>query len=378
MVDDFAAQCERDALVIQDRELPGEQSPTHQRYVDSYSLHRMHLRVDAMALTFGISRRDECILQTVATFAFAQLGDRLSDTARDRVLSKARNNAKRAVHLTREYGSWLRSLSGAKLLILEGASYGGSRAILTNAARQEGLAVVEPQHGWIGTAHAAYNVGRAMFSDDLRQYLPDALLTFGEFWGEGLRTPAQICIVGKPHLNLLSAAAPALGRRRLTVLFISSMYRREELAHFVLRARAVLPDAWTVLVRLHPSERGTELQYFENLCDVEGVDFDPELDVYSSLSNTRIVIGHSSTVLYEALAFGCAVIPISSPLKEDYVRNPGFESAIHNEEGLRNALNRIAIEGPVRLDRGGVLSTWADFPASDIVATMRPFLSTAG
>jgi len=371
MVDDFALELGRDALVVQDRELPQRGEGSLEREVESFTLKRLHLRVELRARISGLPDRDERAIRSVAKSAFSRLGIALDSAAQARAIEKALANARRASPLAREYRRWLAARSSTRLLLMESASYGGSRAVLAHAARDLGIDVAELQHGWIGRVHGAYNMGRIMFQEPLRSSLPDTLFTYGEYWGRELRTPSSIHVVGKPHLNRVAASALPIRHRSPAVLFVSSMYRRDELARLALHARSALPEAWRVLVRLHPSERNSDLSDFPGLTGASGIDIDPELDVYESLSRACVVLGHSSTVLYEALAFGCRVIPIDSPLLDDYARNPSFGNPVHDGRGVARELTALVGAGlHDNVDESHEL-TWSSASPSEFLDAIR-------
>ncbi|MDQ0725943.1 hypothetical protein [Microbacterium sp. W4I20] len=192
-----------------------------------------------------------------------------------------------------------------RLVIMDTASYtynGEAVGVFKDA----GAYVVEPQHGWIGPSHAAYNYGRAFEDASLRRALPDELLTFGEFWSEGLRLPAKTTAIGKPHLEEVARSAPSVRRRQLLV--ISSRADPEETDRFVTELRGALHEAWSVVFRPHPAESAAVAERYPAIAAHSGIAIDRNPDVYDSLAETRAVVGVASTVLFEAAAFGCEVI----------------------------------------------------------------------
>ncbi len=193
-----------------------------------------------------------------------------------------------------------------RTVLMEDASY-GHRGALIAQMKERGIHVAEPQHGWIGPSHAAYNFGAAMFVDDMRAQLPDELLTFGDFWSQGIRVPYRTTAVGKPHLEHAATAAPAPDERARVVLVVSSIADPEGTERFVLELDAALPDEWTVAFRPHPSERAVLDRRYPRIASSRSVTIDAESDVYVSLAAARAVVGTASTVLYEAVPFGTTV-----------------------------------------------------------------------
>jgi hypothetical protein len=197
-----------------------------------------------------------------------------------------------------------------------------------------------------------------MWQKKLQQYLPDTLLTFGAHWSRGVSGPFDTVEVGKPHLELLASHAPLVTSRKQSVLFASSMNDRKETVRAVLSLRDSLPNGWRVSFRPHPSERATITQLYPEFMRADRVDIDLTLDVYDSLSRVRGVFGYSSTVLYEALKFGCHTFVLDSKLAEFYADLDLLGAPITDSEGLRNAVATIANNSPT-IDSGHLDDLWA-------------------
>ena len=202
-----------------------------------------------------------------------------------------------------------------RVVLMDTASY-TYNAETVGAFKDAGAYVVEPQHGWIGPSHAAYNYGAAFWDPRLRRALPDELITFGDFWSEGVRTPSRTHAIGKPHLAKRAGEASSARPRRIMV--VSSRADPEETDRFVLDLRETVGPEWEVLFRPHPAERDAVDQRYPGIAARAGVEVDVNADVYESLAHTRVVVGVASTVLFEAAAFGCEVI----------VRDSEFSAAI--------------------------------------------------
>lgn len=192
-----------------------------------------------------------------------------------------------------------------RVVIMDTASYTYNGEIV-GVFKDAGAYVAEPQHGWIGRSHAAYNYGRAFEDPRLSRALPNELLTFGQYWSESVRFPGAVTAIGKPHLERL--AAQTTGSRRRRVLVISSRARPESTDEFVVGLRAGLGSDWEVVFRPHPGERSAVGARYPRTSAAQGVSIDLEPDVYVSLAQARVVVGVASTVLFEAVAFGCKVI----------------------------------------------------------------------
>ena len=203
-----------------------------------------------------------------------------------------------------------------RTVLMEDASY-GHRGHLIAQLKDRGIHVAEPQHGWIGPSHGAYNFGAAMSHPDMLRQLPDELLTFGSFWSDGIRVPYSTTPIGKPHLQRAAASAPPLASRSHVALVVSSIADPHGTQRFILALRDVLPE-WTIRFRPHPSERASIGTRYPQLAGQDGIEIDPHSDVYDSLSSARAVIGTASTVIYEAVPFGTEVFVRQSPHTDYY------------------------------------------------------------
>lgn len=204
------------------------------------------------------------------------------------------------------------------VVYIQGACY-GDRSPLIEALHDRNIVVAEHQHGWIGPYHPAYNFGSAYRSGRLNRGLPDAFITFGAHWTEGLRFPNRLMIAGKPHLTNRAHAAPPWESRPRRVMVVSSVAHPDLVERQTLQLCEALPDDWTVSFRPHPSERSVVQTRYPMLASSSRVQFDLTPDVYDSLGSVRAVVGTSSTVLFEALAFSCTVVPLKDALNPLYI-----------------------------------------------------------
>ncbi|MBN2177349.1 MAG: hypothetical protein JW722_06790 [Demequinaceae bacterium] len=243
-----------------------------------------------------------------------------------------------------------------EIVFVDGAAYGNMAGQIA-MMKDRGIRVVEPQHGWIGLAHPAYNFGRAMKDPVLQRTFPDALLTFGDFWSSQIRFPAEVVSVGKPHIEEMTAGAPSLGERSKEILVVSSVTDPDEMTDFTLALRQALPDSWRVAFRPHPSERADVGERYSRLMGASGVFLDHRSDVFESLREVRAVVGVQSTVLFEALAFGCRTFVKESAFSE-VVGHPAFGEPVSGPESIRLLVEILEDEKASELPSGEVAEIW--------------------
>jgi hypothetical protein len=242
-----------------------------------------------------------------------------------------------------------------RVALFEDASYGPWSSLIAQLKARD-VRVVEPQHGWIGPSHGAYNFGAAMWQPQMAVGLPDELLTFGDYWSAGLRTPYPHTSIGKPHLEASAAAATPWDERERDVLVVSSVVDPEGTSTFVAALAGALPEGWRVSFRPHPSERATLATRYPRLVTHARVAIDENADVYDSLRASRAVIGVASTVLFEALAFGCRVFARESPTSDYYVGHL-FGDRVHGVADIPRLVADLASPA-VPLSPALVTSIW--------------------
>jgi hypothetical protein len=211
-------------------------------------------------------------------------------------------------------------LCAPRLLFVNCGAYGASNAILIAEAKALGIRIAEMQHGVIDTSHYAYNYSKDIsHSSVYSQYLPDYLLTFGEFWHGRMNNSCVKVSVGHPHLSkireqFVDESVPG------SFLIISQWTITDELIIAALKIRQAYPQA-KIKYRLHPVEvlnAHQKKSLLENGIEVA----DSSSDIYSEFSLFEHVVGCYSTALYEAKAFGKKVLIIKHPFAFQY----GFDS----------------------------------------------------
>ena len=335
LVGDFAEAFPRESVILQSAPLPA-QLPA---FEPTRSLSRFDLRAGVRA---RLGRAAATVARDVERMVseYARLLD--IPIAEDRIRAIT-NSATyhQALQPFREH-SILKMIDRLDPLValIQGASYGtGSSLVL--ALKRRGVHVVEPQHGWIGPSHGAYNFGAAMFEPELAAMLPDELLTFGEYWSSGIRAPYATTSIGKPHLEAMCRGAQAWERRPQEVLLVSSVADPGEATEFGRALADALPDGWTLRFRPHPSERVVVRDRYAALLEHRRVALDLEHDVYVSLRSSRVVVGVASTVLFEALALGCRVFAVANAVSPYYVGDL-FGSLVHGPDSVTDIIGNLA------------------------------------
>ncbi|MEX1078655.1 MAG: hypothetical protein WED09_06055 [Homoserinimonas sp.] len=363
LVDYFASAYAGESVVVQYREL-GEPS---RKFESTYSFHDAELKGDIGARLRPLSNSRRQHTRHVIESLYAELDFPVDHTGISVATAKVLRHQARVERMRAQY-EWLLDRISPKVVIMDGAAYGGSRAIQVRAAKERGIPVAELQHGWVGPSHGAYNFGDAVWRQELRQYLPDFFLTFGDYWSRGVSGPFEAIAIGKPHLEEFALNVPPVMKRKQSVLVASSVSDPEEMTRSVLSIRDALPEDWQVWFRPHPSERQVVRHRYPELVTAGRVAIDYTLDVYESLSQVRGVFGYSSTVLFEALKFDCATFVLDSPLAELYADRGALGDPITSPADLDRAISLILTEGSI--PRTKLDDIWAPDP----IARYRQFV----
>lgn len=363
LVGDYARSIETDAAIIEWAEVPGRLGrPAFPR---SWSLEPTDVRAQVLGRFAGADHSKQ--IKAIVSETMRLLDLPLAETAIESITTGAIARERIRPRVERSFSRVL-DKAMPEVVVMEDASY-GFHASLIAMMKTRGILVAEPQHGWIGPTHAAYNFGAAMFEEPLRTTLPDHLLTFGNHWAAGLCFPGKITAIGKPHLEDAVAKNTTPVPQRSEVLVVSSTTNPDATSNFVLALRHNLSRDLMVTFRPHPSERSSATQRYSRLHNAEGITIDQRPDVYEALGTAKAVVGVASTVLFEARAFGCHVFVRQSPMTDLYVGDR-FGPAFSDEdvEMLACKINNLEVsDGAILLDadlwsKGAVpnFSKWLD------------------
>ena len=199
------------------------------------------------------------------------------------------------------FRSWLRRLDVRCLVV--GVHYSRYNLILTEAAHDLGLEVVELQHGLVIPEHVAYNL-----PEPGSPYAPDVLLSWGRFWERGLRNfpRKEVIPVGYPYLEHFLGVYPprCQAHERKTVLFVSQGTVGQGLSRLAVELHGLLPEA-DILYKLHPSESRTWRTLYPELVGsgVEVVE-NTARNIYSCFGDADAMVGSYSTALIEGFMWG--------------------------------------------------------------------------
>ena len=192
--------------------------------------------------------------------------------------------------------------------IVEVVYYGGTKMHFNELAEKLGVKTIELQHGIMGDGHISYNF---YDSDIKKDFFPDYVLTFGDYWKDSTRFPIDsdnIISVGFPYLNLKYKELEKNNKSSNTVLFISQGTIGKKLSKLACQLEKRIEREninYDIIYKLHPGEYDRWEEEYPWLKDseIEVIDSN-EYSIYHYMINARIQIGVSSTAVFEGLKFG--------------------------------------------------------------------------
>jgi hypothetical protein len=201
-----------------------------------------------------------------------------------------------------------------RIVFIEDGHYGGRNAALVSAARALKIPTAEIQHGFIGPEHHAYIAPDIVQHADLNGYFPDFFLSYGKYWEKFIISPAKVVTLGNPNLPTAGEKEQSSRASPARILIISDGIIPKFTSDIAIATQARWGSKAEVMLRPHPGEEPAIFDRFDTAFKA-GVGLD-KLPLNESLRRATVVIGCASTVLFEALAFGCQVAVWQSPLAQ--------------------------------------------------------------
>jgi hypothetical protein len=193
----------------------------------------------------------------------------------------------------------------SKLAFVNLASYMGLYAIIVKLLHELGFTVVEVQHGTVYDAHFAYNYSPQVLQDTghpSRNYLPDLFLSYGHNWLHHVRVPFQCLVIGNPRLwQVVDQVSSGSRVNTNQILVVSEGSLTGKLVDLTIHLARSFPEQ-VIIFKLHPAEIGFRERYLA-LRDLPNVRIKSIESVYELIAESGIIVGATSTVMYEVLAF---------------------------------------------------------------------------
>lgn len=224
--------------------------------------------------------------------------------------------------------------------ILEAPGYSDSSQIMNEIAKEMSIPTIEIEHGWISENNIPYN-----YIDEINiKSFPEHIFVCSEYQKTNVRFPIpseNIHVVGFPFLEE-QVEVNKLKNKNTILLLGNVMYLGDAINKFAIRLVKYIKDSsidYKVVFKAHPKDPCQSCDYDklrENSDIVEIVSGTHDKSVYDCLGNASIVIGTSTSTLYEAKAFGGRVYILRAPdseIMKNFVEQ-GYSIFINNPEDI--------------------------------------------
>lgn len=191
-----------------------------------------------------------------------------------------------------------------RIAFVEDASYMGGHAVRVKILHELGFQVIELQHGLINPQAPAYRMAVEIAQipqHPCRAYLPDTILTYGDYWSGVIQTPNLKVPVGSPTLSQAVAQAYGQPVQAGQILVVSQYTVTEKAIDAANRLAQAFPEQ-RVLFKLHPLELHLE-RYCQKRMSAPNLLVIGRQNIYSLIAQSGIIVGYSSTALIEAAAY---------------------------------------------------------------------------
>lgn len=190
---------------------------------------------------------------------------------------------------------------------------------IISAAQDNGLEVIEFQHGVMGPTHMGYHFPNVKEVP----YFPNQLYMFGELWNKItlLPTSTQKTLYGYPYLkeSILKFKSKIEDKDEKQIVIISQGTIGKSLSDICLKVAQDL-SGYSVKYKLHPGEFGRWRNEYPALVEIEKLPnveiIENERNLYDLFSRSKFVIGVNSTAIFEAIAFKVEPIIVKLPSYE--------------------------------------------------------------
>jgi len=209
-----------------------------------------------------------------------------------------------------------------KIVFVQNSTY-GHYGYLVKWIKELGIRTAEFQHGTIYKGHMGYNFGDSLVRNpEYIRYLPDYLLTFGDYWNTQTNSSSMKISIGNPHLITKLENTPDIrtNKKMKIILIISQGPVSSSLVNFTidLSKLLLLHHSYKIIYRLHPGEVAFKDRY-ERLNAYPNIELNETGDIYTLFPISEYIIGYTSTALYEAAVFNKAIFLLQIDGAESYI-----------------------------------------------------------
>lgn len=205
-----------------------------------------------------------------------------------------------------------------KIIFVHNAALGGRNSVPLKIAKENGIVTGEFQHGVISRSHMAYNYGDAIFkSETYKSYLPDFILTYGDYWNEQIRIPSKKITIGNPHFYEMIKKYNNIKEQKNSILIVSQQTMTEKF----FKIAKYLSDGfknYKILLKLHPEQKYFDEKYKE-ISKYSNIKVTNSGDIYEYIAKYENIVACYSTTIFEALGFNKKLFILDNAISREYI-----------------------------------------------------------
>lgn len=225
------------------------------------------------------------------------------------------------------------------------------------AAKDNGVEVIEIQHGTISNYHLGYNYPNS--NDKNLKYFPDKILIFGKYWKDVSNYPIDkknIISLGFPYLDENIESYIDNEKNKNQILFISQGVIGKYLSDFAYKLAKQLENSkekieYEIIYKLHPGEYSNwednykSLKKANKLSNFTVID-NSKISLYELFSKSEYQIGVFSTAIYEGLLFNCKTFLVDLPGVEymDSLIDKNYVKKIRDTDEFVDSIHKFEIK----------------------------------
>lgn len=203
--------------------------------------------------------------------------------------------------------------------------------------RRRGIISVELQHGYITKNNIMYNYADVLVNKaQVKAGIPDFILTYGEWWNSQMNCPIKKVSIGNPYHEYCIKKISQVSKKNRNILIIGVGENTRDYISLAAFLRKNIKDYHTKF-RPHPGEMIKAIKIIN-----EGgysIELDKNIDIYTTLANTSIIIGEVSTVLFEAIGIVNRIIVSNTKYTHTYLPEHPFETFNTGEDLVKKINN---------------------------------------
>lgn len=244
----------------------------------------------------NLSKADKIAIDTFINYLKLELPFQISDNYWRTIRLELERYAKNNKLIYRFYQKSFRNMQ-PKLVFIEEGCYGNHAACKIKVLKDMGIPCAEIQHGLVGLSHFAYNYSNIIYgSKEYKEYMPDVFLTMGKYWMECVRIPIKMEVLGSANFSRNRRTTSDEESTEGILVLPRETQPYLELVTFL--GENLLDKK--IIIKIHPLNR----KQYDVFSKIEASNIKVYIggNIYDYLKQVKVVIGDSSTVLYEAAA----------------------------------------------------------------------------